>query len=210
MKNNAVLVLPTNEIPEELLYRPADCLASHIRSLGEACLVPCRLVGNEDLVELLGFHLHPKAIGDTVSIFRRQDGGVYRMSYLEADDDRTNVLASVFHPELHRVKGRAVISVTTTDGDFGTCSPDDVLYVLTRRAFHRGLRVRPDGSTAEVEIDNAWNIVRGCGAGNTSLRGKSKRVAGDRIVVEEGDDRWWFELLEPGSKVIVDAANAPP
>lgn len=157
----AVVIHPS--LPEPMLYKPAEEVCMYISANKDSHLTVCNVDKEEDYVTLIELHHHSHEVGDTTTIsFQPQLKMIFIDFEKTPKDERPpyNLLASILHIEGRKIWGRAlVVSVSEDGGNLEPCSPDDVVNVLYRRAWHRGLYFKDEGSVpSEVEIDNRWII----------------------------------------------------
>lgn len=198
---NAVVICPCL-FASDILSRPADVLGQEIKQQGDLCLLACLFQKNEDLVALLQFD--PKYCCDTITVYLDlETKRKYVMSFLDHEDGDQNIIASVLHNEGHKVHGRAVVICLTEENAIHPIGPDDVVALVIKRAWHRGVHLTSEGDMRSIEMDNAWNI-RGS---EVNLRLKRKKVIEDGNLLEVYDEsghHWLFAFLDKSRKVLID------
>lgn len=161
---------------------------------------------------------HPTTVGDTLTIFR-DNAAMYRMTFIDFSSSQNsksdvfyNVVASIFHNQGQRVWGNAIITKLDTQDNPIDCTPDDVLRIVYRRAWHKGFLMPSQDKVAsgvkpkEVEIDNGWNIKgsdENISANNKKRTYDSKEKPCVRVDTSNGD-YYLFSLLDEEGRVMID------
>ena len=94
---------------------------------------------------------------DTVLVWRDRERDI-KMVYQERPESGGcyNIVASVLHPECHRVWGPALL-IGVAGKDVVDLCREDVAHLLLARTQHKAVRLW-DGGKKEVMVDNYWNV----------------------------------------------------
>lgn len=210
---NAVVIMPG--LPDMLVFKSAEEVASHLSQNKADLLVPVRVESTEDIISALDFHVYDRkaTVGDTVTIFKDDGNRIFKMSFLDhgesQDKPEYNLLASILHNHGHKVWGKAVVTVVgASGGEYLSCVQDDVVRILYRRAWHKGVLTTPEGDKREVEIDNCWNL-RGEGTLANKRKSKVQGPNGEpRVMVDTPEGVYLFALLDENGCVLIDLTTA--
>lgn len=97
-------------------------------------------------------------VGDTVLVWKDPDKEI-KMMYQEGPRDTTvNMVASILHPECHKVRGPALF-IGVSENSLIDLYREDIPKLLSSRAKHSAVYVPSSGTPRQVVIDNYWNVT---------------------------------------------------
>jgi len=199
----AILLMPNDE-PGVLKYAFGQ-LAQYLNQADFVSVVHLE-EGQEEQSIVKHFGLPPgaAAVGDTRLVFRWARAWD-KLCFSECEDrGGFNLIASILHPEGHKVWGNALVVRVDPleEGYLGGLQREDLIRLVEKRTFHTCIEVTADGASVERVCDNRWSVGTDCLANKkkTVIEGKKFPL----LVVCDSQRHWVLSFVDGSRRALND------